>query len=34
MYAAFTLVGALGLALTRGLRALQRRALAWQEEGF
>jgi NitT/TauT family transport system permease protein len=32
MYAAFALVGALGLVLTRGLRALQARVLAWQEE--
>ncbi len=32
MYAAFALVGALGLALTRGLSALQDRVLAWQED--
>ena len=32
MYGAFALVGALGLVLTRGLRALQRRMLAWQDE--
>jgi NitT/TauT family transport system permease protein len=32
MYAAFALVGALGLLLTRGLAALQRRALAWQDD--
>ena len=32
MYAAFTLVGALGLALTRGLRALQGRILTWQDD--
>jgi NitT/TauT family transport system permease protein len=32
MYAAFTLVGALGLLLTRGLRAVQARVLAWQHE--
>ena len=32
MYAAFALVGALGLLLTRGLRALQQRMLIWQEE--
>jgi NitT/TauT family transport system permease protein len=32
MYAAFVLVGALGLALTRGLRALQARLLAWQDD--
>jgi len=32
MYGAFALVGALGLAVTRGLGALQRRMLAWQEE--
>ena len=32
MYAAFALVGALGLLLTRGLHALQRRALVWQED--
>jgi ABC-type nitrate/sulfonate/bicarbonate transport system permease component len=32
MYAAFALVGALGLALTRGLRALQARMLAWQDD--
>jgi NitT/TauT family transport system permease protein len=31
MYGAFALVGALGLLLTRGLGALQRRALSWQE---
>jgi len=34
MYAAFALVGALGLAVTRGLRALQARVLSWQEESF
>ena len=32
MYGAFVLVGALGLLLTRGLGALQRRMLAWQDE--
>ncbi len=32
MFAAFVLVGLLGLGLTRGLRAVQRRALAWKEE--
>jgi NitT/TauT family transport system permease protein len=32
MYAAFALVGALGLALTRGLRALQARMLNWQDD--
>jgi len=32
MYAAFALVGALGLVLTRGLRALQARVLAWQHD--
>jgi sulfonate transport system permease protein len=32
MYAAFVLVGALGLALTRGLRALQARMLTWQDD--
>ena len=32
MYGAFALVGALGLLLTRGLRALQARMLTWQEE--
>jgi NitT/TauT family transport system permease protein len=32
MYAAFALVGALGLALTRGLRVLQARVLSWQED--
>jgi ABC-type nitrate/sulfonate/bicarbonate transport system permease component len=32
MYAAFALVGALGLVLTRGLRALQARLLVWQED--
>ncbi|MGH7387862.1 MAG: ABC transporter permease [Candidatus Rokuibacteriota bacterium] len=32
MYGAFALVGALGLLLTRGLRALQRRMLTWQED--
>ena len=32
MYAAFVLVGALGLVLTRGLRAVQARLLAWQEK--
>ena len=29
MFAAFVLIGLIGLALTRGLRALQQRALAW-----
>jgi NitT/TauT family transport system permease protein len=32
MYGAFVLVGALGLLLTRGLRAVQARALAWQDD--
>ena len=32
MYAAFALVGALGLLLTRGLRLLQERVLTWQED--
>jgi sulfonate transport system permease protein len=32
MYAAFVLVGALGLALTRGLRVLQARILTWQDD--
>ena len=32
MFAAFVLIGLIGLALTRGLRALQRRALAWKPE--
>lgn len=32
MYSAFALVGALGLVLTRGLHALQRRMLTWQED--
>ena len=32
MYGAFALVGALGLLLTRGLRAVQARALAWQDD--
>jgi sulfonate transport system permease protein len=32
MYAAFALVGVLGLLATRGLEALQRRMLAWQTE--
>jgi sulfonate transport system permease protein len=32
MYAAFVLVGALGLGLTRGLRALQARILTWQDD--
>src|SRR5215471_7564381 len=32
MYAAFALVGAVGLVLTRGLRALQARVLTWQED--
>jgi ABC-type nitrate/sulfonate/bicarbonate transport system permease component len=32
MYAAFALVGALGLALTRGLRALQARMLGWPDD--
>jgi ABC-type nitrate/sulfonate/bicarbonate transport system permease component len=32
MYAAFSLVGALGLLATRGLGALQRRLLVWQTE--
>jgi NitT/TauT family transport system permease protein len=31
MYAAFALIGALGLLLTRGLRALQGRLLVWHE---
>jgi NitT/TauT family transport system permease protein len=31
MFGAFALVGALGLLLTRGLSALQRRMLTWQE---
>jgi NitT/TauT family transport system permease protein len=34
MYGAFALVGALGLLLTRGLGALQRRMLTWQEESI
>lgn len=32
MYAAFALVGALGLVLTRGLRTLQARLLTWQDD--
>lgn len=32
MYGAFALVGALGLLFTRGLRALQARTLAWQDD--
>jgi NitT/TauT family transport system permease protein len=32
MYGAFALVGALGLALTRGLGAVQRRVLRWQDD--
>ena len=32
MYAAFAIVGALGLLLTRGLGALQSRMLAWQDD--
>ena len=32
MYGAFALVGALGLLLTRGLRAVQTRTLRWQDE--
>jgi NitT/TauT family transport system permease protein len=32
MYGAFALVGALGLLLTRGLRVVQARALAWQDD--
>ena len=32
MFGAFALVGALGLFLTRGLGASQRRMLAWQED--
>lgn len=32
MYGAFALVGGLGLLVTRGLEALQRRVLVWQEE--
>jgi NitT/TauT family transport system permease protein len=32
MYGAFALVGALGLLLTRGLRALQARTLVWQDD--
>ena len=31
-FAMIALVGALGLLLTRGLSALQRRALVWQDE--
>jgi NitT/TauT family transport system permease protein len=34
MFAAFVLIGLIGLALTRGLRALQQRALAWQPPEF
>ena len=32
MYAAFALIGAVGLVLTRGLRALQARVLTWQDD--
>ena len=32
MYGAFALVGALGLLLTRGLRVVQARTLAWQQD--
>jgi NitT/TauT family transport system permease protein len=32
MFAGLALIGLIGLGLTRGLRAVQRRALAWQEE--
>jgi NitT/TauT family transport system permease protein len=32
MFAAFVLVGLIGLALTRGLRVIQQRALNWKEE--
>jgi NitT/TauT family transport system permease protein len=32
MYGAFALVGGLGLLVTRGLHALQKRMLVWQEE--
>lgn len=32
MYAAFVLIGLMGLGATRGLRTLQRRALAWQAD--
>jgi ABC-type nitrate/sulfonate/bicarbonate transport system permease component len=32
MYSAFALVGALGLLLTRGLRVVQARTLAWQQD--
>jgi NitT/TauT family transport system permease protein len=32
MFAAFALVGVIGLAFTRGLRAVQQRALAWKEQ--
>lgn len=32
MFAGFVVVGLIGLALTRGLRVVQRRALAWKEE--
>jgi NitT/TauT family transport system permease protein len=32
MYGAFALVGGLGLLVTRGLEALQKRVLVWQEE--
>jgi NitT/TauT family transport system permease protein len=32
MFAAFVLVGGIGLGCTRGLKAVQRRALAWKED--
>lgn len=32
MFAAFLLIGAIGLVLTRGLRAVQRRTLAWNQD--
>lgn len=32
MYAAFVLIGLMGLGATRGLKAVQRRALGWQDE--
>lgn len=32
MFAAFAVVGGIGLGCTRGLKAIQRRALAWKED--
>jgi NitT/TauT family transport system permease protein len=32
MFAGLAVIGAIGLTLTRGLRAVQQRALAWQDD--